>query len=79
MIPRVKPEGMLFGKPLHTFPDHALGRLRVRRHFEHAIDIEDDHELAVEAMDAAGDTSEDRAMIGIRPRCWSERITSANS
>jgi hypothetical protein len=25
MIPRVKPEGMLFGKPLHTFPDHALG------------------------------------------------------
>jgi hypothetical protein len=23
MIPRVKPEGMLFGKPLHTFPDHA--------------------------------------------------------
>jgi len=24
MIPRVKPEGMLFGKPLHTFPDHAL-------------------------------------------------------
>ena len=25
MIPRVKPEGMLFGKPLRTFPDHALG------------------------------------------------------
>jgi hypothetical protein len=24
MIPRVKPEDMLFGKPLHTFPDHAL-------------------------------------------------------
>jgi hypothetical protein len=24
MIPRVKPEGMLFGKPLRTFPDHAL-------------------------------------------------------
>src|SRR6516164_9160973 len=24
MIPRVEPEGMLFGKPLHTFPDHAL-------------------------------------------------------
>jgi hypothetical protein len=24
-LPRVKPEGMLFGKPLHTFPDHALG------------------------------------------------------
>jgi hypothetical protein len=24
MIPRVKPEGMLFGKPFHTFPDHSL-------------------------------------------------------
>jgi uncharacterized protein len=24
MIPRVKPEGMLFGKPPRTFPDHAL-------------------------------------------------------
>jgi len=24
MIPRVEPEGMLFGKPLHTLPDHAL-------------------------------------------------------
>ena len=24
MIPRVKPEGMLFGKPVSTFPDHAL-------------------------------------------------------
>jgi hypothetical protein len=24
MIPRVKPGGMLFGKLLHTFPDHAL-------------------------------------------------------
>jgi adenylate cyclase len=24
MIPRVKPEGMLFGKPDSTFPDHAL-------------------------------------------------------
>ena len=26
MIPRVEPEGILFGKPLHTFPDHALVR-----------------------------------------------------
>src|SRR5262249_7167129 len=24
MIPRVKPEGMLFRKPVSTFPDHAL-------------------------------------------------------
>src|SRR5262245_58813324 len=24
MIPRVKPEGRLFGKPVSTFPDHAL-------------------------------------------------------
>src|ERR1700751_4475913 len=24
MIPRVKPEGMLVGKPLHTFSDHPL-------------------------------------------------------
>jgi hypothetical protein len=24
MIPRVEPEGMLFGKPVSTFPDHAL-------------------------------------------------------
>jgi hypothetical protein len=32
MIPRIKSEGMLFGKPLHTFPDHAVGfwlRLRL--------------------------------------------------
>jgi len=27
MIPRVTPEGMLFGKPVSTFPDHALVRL----------------------------------------------------
>jgi hypothetical protein len=26
MIPRVEPEGMLFGKPDSTFPDHALIR-----------------------------------------------------
>src|SRR5438477_5096054 len=32
-----------------------LGRLYVVRHFEDAIDIEDDHELAVEAVDAAGE------------------------
>src|SRR3974390_2937211 len=31
----------------------ASCRLCIRREFEHAIDIEDDHELAVEAMDAA--------------------------
>src|ERR1700754_2071476 len=30
-------------------------RLRVRRHFEHAVDVEDDHELSVEAVDAAGE------------------------
>jgi hypothetical protein len=24
MIPRVEPEGMPFGKPVPTFPDHAL-------------------------------------------------------
>jgi hypothetical protein len=39
MIPRVKPEGMLFGKPDSTFPDHALddtqiGRLRVQARFK---------------------------------------------
>jgi len=28
MIPRVEPEGMLFGKPVSTFPDHALVLLR---------------------------------------------------
>src|SRR6185312_7677178 len=33
----------------------ALRRLCVRREFEDAIDIEDDHELAVEAMDAASE------------------------
>src|SRR5258708_13167462 len=32
-----------------------LGRLHVVRHFENTIDIEDDHELAVEAGDAAGE------------------------
>jgi hypothetical protein len=29
MIPRVTPEGMLFGKPDSTFPDHAPGNLSV--------------------------------------------------
>jgi hypothetical protein len=29
MIPRVKPEGMLFGKPVSTFPDHALKHARL--------------------------------------------------
>jgi hypothetical protein len=24
MFPRVEPEGLLFGKPVSTFPDHAL-------------------------------------------------------
>src|SRR5215813_12269743 len=33
----------------------ALCRLRFRREFEHAIDVEDDHELAVETVDAAGE------------------------
>ena len=37
MIPRVKLEGMLFGKPPRTFPDHALRSPHVlhiaRRHF----------------------------------------------
>jgi len=29
MIPRVKPKGMLFGKPLNTFPNHArVGNLK---------------------------------------------------
>src|ERR1700749_1029087 len=30
-------------------------RLRVRRHFEPGVDVEDDHELSVEAVDAAGE------------------------
>src|SRR5215469_4861858 len=33
----------------------ASCRLCIRREFEHAIDIEDDHELAVETVDAAGE------------------------
>ena len=45
MIPRAKPEGMLFGKPVSTFPDHALARGGAgssRRHFDLA-DIENFH------------------------------------
>src|SRR5690349_23268516 len=33
MTPRVKPEGMLSGKPLHTLPDHVLKK-HLRRHAE---------------------------------------------
>src|SRR6476619_3287209 len=33
----------------------ALCRLRIRHQREDAIDVEDDHELAVEPMDAAGE------------------------
>ncbi len=29
MIPRIKPEGLLFGKPVSTFPDHALKARRL--------------------------------------------------
>ena len=33
MIPWVEPEGMLFGKPVSTFPDHALKTSRRRTKF----------------------------------------------
>src|ERR1700761_7851546 len=33
----------------------ALRRFQFMRHFEDAIDIEDDHELSVQAVDAAGE------------------------
>src|SRR5205085_6620762 len=39
MIPRVEPEGVLFGKPLHTFPDHALApRPNRRPAFQYFLD-----------------------------------------
>src|SRR5215469_16370988 len=48
VIPRVKPEGMLFGKPLRIFPDHVLaagdaqfvplvGRVKGRGGFPRAV------------------------------------------
>ena len=40
---------------LSTLALGFLCRLQVRHDFEDAIDVEDDHELAVEAMDAAGE------------------------
>src|SRR5579859_2954582 len=51
---------LVFSSPTGTFPfqfaaPDALRGLCIRREFEHAIDIEDDHELAVEAVDAAGE------------------------
>src|SRR5437762_12664922 len=36
-------------------PERSSRRHHGRREFEHAIDIEDDHELAVEAVNAAGE------------------------
>src|SRR5882672_2072834 len=33
----------------------GLRRHQIRHEFEHAIDIEDDHQLSVEAMDTAGE------------------------
>src|SRR6202142_1734088 len=52
-----------FQIPNGTFPFPTVGarlppvlcRQHVRHDFEDAIDVEDDHELAVEAMDAAGE------------------------
>src|SRR5258707_14028095 len=41
--------------PNGTFPLPVLCRHHVRHDFEDAIDVEDDHELAVEAMYAAGE------------------------
>ena len=41
------------------------GKRGLGRQFEDAIDVEDDHELAVETVDAAGEITEDTAMIGI--------------
>src|SRR4051794_21468470 len=40
---------------IYVFACSCLRRHQIRHDFEHAIDIEDDHELSVEAMDAAGE------------------------
>jgi hypothetical protein len=40
MIPRVKPEGMLFGKPDSTFPDHALAEYAHVRHRRYVVQAE---------------------------------------
>src|SRR5947208_12674991 len=53
--------GLCFPRfPKGTFPFSTLAlgllcRFQVGHDFEDAIDVEDDHELAVEAMDAAGE------------------------
>src|SRR6516165_10888532 len=54
--------------PFGTFPTPArckrgLRRLGIGRDFKNAIDIEDDHELAVEAMHAAGKLGHPRVEI----------------
>src|SRR5438128_4781809 len=41
----------------------ALCRLRIRHQLEDAIDVEDDHELAVEPMDAAGELGHARVEV----------------
>src|SRR5262245_22159357 len=41
----------------------ALCRLCIRRKFQHAIDIEYDHQLAVEPVDAAGELGHARVEI----------------
>src|SRR3981189_2420912 len=55
--------GLCFYSPKGTFPFQFLSTLslrflcrhQIRHDFEDAIDVEDDHELAVETVDAAGE------------------------
>src|SRR6476620_9974298 len=49
------PKGRFHFQVLLALSPCFLCRHQVRHDFEDAIDVEDDHELAVEAMDAAGE------------------------
>src|SRR5450432_4586039 len=49
------PKGTFPFQVLSTLALGCLCRLQIGHDFEDAIDVEDDHELSVEAMDAAGE------------------------
>jgi len=49
--------------PVIACPPVVLCRHQVRHDFEDAIDIEDDHELTVEAMHAAGELGHARIEV----------------
>src|SRR5580698_1182713 len=63
-ISSLSPKGTFpFAASANGCPPPILGRQHVRHDFEDAIDVEHDHKLAVEAVDAAGELGHARIEV----------------